>query len=157
MRSPRLSPGFVVAATLLMGARCGADPKPAHTASYAHVYAFPDCAPWDGSAVSIYFTNTTYDTTTQEISAPFLHLAIWRDAAREPETRIEWPKEESVGGAYLCAAAQQCTPAASGVVSVDGLIGDSLMAGVYDVRFGDSTRLKGEFKARWVDRRMMCG
>jgi hypothetical protein len=141
----------------LMGARCGSDPDPATSASYSHAYAFPDCAPWDGSAVSVYFTNTAYDTTTQEITPPFLHLAIWRDAARQPETRIEWPKEESVGGAYLCAEAQQCTSASSGIVSVDGVKGDSVMSGVYDVRFGDSTHLKGRFDARWVNRRMMCG
>lgn len=153
----RLSSGLLFASGLLIGARCGRTPEPGGDRPYAYAYAFPDCAPWDGAAVSIYLTNAVYDTKGQEVTPPFLHLAVWRDAQRQSETTITWPSEESVGAASICSSGTECEAIPSGRVSVSGLANDSTMSGAYELRLADSTTMRGRFRARWIERRMLCG
>ncbi len=157
MRSALLRTALLGGSVALTGIRCGAAPEESEGPRFANAYALPDCAPWDGSAVSIYLTNATYDSVDEHVEEPFLHLAIWKSVRGAGETTISWPGEESVGGAYHCVMADQCSAATSGRVSVSGMAGDSILPGEYDLRFADSTVMRGRFRARWIDRRMLCG
>ncbi len=149
--------GLLAGAVLIAATGCSGSPGAEEGPRFAYAYAFPDCAPWDGSAVSIYLTSVPYDSASGQVAAPFLQLAIWKNADAELETRIRWPSEESEGGASSCVVADQCSAAVSGHVRVSGLGADSTMSGEYDVQFADSSSMGGRFTARWVNRRMLCG
>ncbi len=148
---------FILAVLVSAGSGCGPGSVETEGTNFSAAYAFQDCAPWDGVAVSVYLTNAPFDSVSNEVRPPFLHLAIWRDAQRLPQTTITWPGEESAGAASVCSSTTECEAVPSGRVSVSGLASDSTMSGDYELRLADSTTMRGRFRARWIERRMLCG
>ncbi|MEO8201701.1 MAG: hypothetical protein ABI679_14325 [Gemmatimonadota bacterium] len=152
---PRVS--SILGFTLFLTIGCGQTTRDTEGPAFTQSVAFPDCAPWDGAAVSIYLTTTARDSLSEQIAAPFLHLAIWRNVRNLPGATISWPSDDQPGTASWCATADGCEPAAAGRVQVGGLVGDTTLSGSYDLRFTDSTVMRGHFRARWLDRRVLCG
>lgn len=152
-----LSRANVFISVLVTVIGCGSGSVDIEGPEFARSFAFPDCAPWDGAAVSVYLTDSSYNSISAGVGAPFLHLAIWRGAAQLSGTTISWPNRESVGTASWCVTNADCESAPSGRIRVSSFVGDSIVSGDYDVRFAENKVMRGSFRARWVDRRMLCG
>jgi hypothetical protein len=121
---------------------------------FAYAYASPDCAPWDGRAVSIVLTTTP--ATAPDTTSPYLQLAIY---PRQPEVAARtyrWPADPEVATGSRCTA-EGCTPAAAGEIRLGPPRADSALAGTVTLRFGPGDSVAGGFQAVWRDRRMLCG
>lgn len=138
---------------------CQADPSamPATRplTEFPHAMARPDCAPWDGPAISILLTLTT--DTADPPATPFVHVGLYESLDRLLGRTIRWPAETEVGAASWCHAVSDCVRADSGVVLLDALAGDSVLAGRLRLGFPERGALDGAFRAVWRPTSALCG
>ncbi len=148
-------------ACLAAAAFVACDPDPSATPStrplteFPHATATPDCAPWDGAAVTILLTRNA--DTTEPVAAPFVRVTLYESEDRLVGRTIRWPADRDVGGASWCDADDTCVGATAGVVSVDALDGDSVLPGRLRLTFPDRAPLDGAFRAIRRPRLAMCG
>jgi hypothetical protein len=146
----------VAVALALAGCKAGSDlaPLPGPPGDFAYAYASPDCAPWDGRAVSILLT--TSPSSLPDQARPQLRLAIYpREAALGGRT-YAWPAEPEMAAGSRCTAAG-CEPAAAGEIRLGRPRADSALEGTVTLRFGSADVVTGGFRAVWRARRMLCG
>ena len=117
--------------------------------------AGPDCAPWDGPAVTLIFTAA--GTPTDSIRAPYLRVSLWKDLGQLAGHTWEWPRDEQAGAASLCRTQEACEAATTGVVRLERVGADSLITGRLRLGFADQPPLAGRFAAVWRPRAAICG
>jgi len=117
--------------------------------------AYPDCAPWDGPAVSIVLTSAL-DTAETE-TPPLVRVMVYDTAERLVGRTTVWPNEAEVGSAVWCVADGDCAVADSGVVVLERLSGDTALVGRLRLVFVQRGLLDGAFHARWRPRIPLCG
>lgn len=134
-------------------------------AGFEHAYAAPDCAPWDGYAVSLVLRGTPLAPLDSMIEAgddPQLRLGIYprdrrgvgRSGVRPGPAR--WPGDPEVGGGALCAAGR-CTAIPRGRITIREARDDGRLRGIVDVTLGDGRSVRGTFDAAWRQRMRLCG
>lgn len=118
--------------------------------------AAADCAPWDGSATSIYLSEGG-DLKRLPPTPPYLHLIVYQTGDQLPNLRVELGRQESGSGLALrCNAAGECATSNAGVIEFDRSEPDSAVTGSYLLDFaGDS--VAGRFLAHWSSRAAICG
>jgi hypothetical protein len=157
MARPPVVTALVALALLLDG--CAGEsqvapfPSPPH--DYPYAFATPDCAPWDGPAVTVYLLSAAGDSLPP--AARHLQISLWMGLPDLPGARFSWPDDSRQGSLLDCASAESCTPIGAGRVRISELSGDSTLWGEVDLvtQAGDSVH--GGFRARWRSRRMLCG
>ncbi len=117
--------------------------------------AYPDCAPWDGPAVSIVLT-PALDTAETE-TPPLVRVMVYDTAERLVGRTTVWPGDAEVGSAVWCVADGDCAVADSGVVVLEHLSGDTALVGRLRLVFVQRGLLDGAFQARWRPRTPLCG
>ena len=120
-----------------------------------HAVATPFCAPNDGPAVALYLSDAA--TTSLPPSVPYLRVGVWQPlAALSGETWSVAP-DDGEGGAWLHSEPATFEIASGGTVSVRSVTADGDVIGTLDIIFPDRRRIKGDFTAKWIAGRPICG
>lgn len=117
--------------------------------------ATPDCAPWDGPALSIVLSGESADPDSTQ--PPFLHVALWQSLDRVVGPIWRWPVDAQIGAASLCLAEQDCRAATRAIVWLEPFGVDSAVAGRLRLEFADRPTIAGSFRATWRPRIGRCG
>jgi hypothetical protein len=117
--------------------------------------ASPDCAPWDGPAVTIVFTRDS--TPPDSVRPPYFSVSLWKGRDQLSGHEWRWPGDENIGGASLCGEAGTCQAAAGGTVWLDRTDAGSPVTGGLRLEFGGQPSLEGRFTAAWRPRQAVCG
>ncbi len=117
--------------------------------------AGPDCAPWDGSAVTILFAAAL--PTADSVRPPYLRVSLWKDLESLEGHTWRWPVTESIGAASLCTTEDDCRAASKATIWIEPVGPDSAIAGRLRLEFSDRPTLAGSFRAPWRTRRGRCG
>jgi hypothetical protein len=157
------------AAILLGSAVLTCTPRTTDTSSppagFEHAYAAPDCAPWDGYAVSLVLRHTPLPPRATEIEMgddQQLRLAIYPRDSRgagpsgiRPGT-VQWPAEPQVAGGSLCEN-DRCTPIPRGVITIRDADASGNFGGTVALALPDKRVVEGTFRAEWRQRARLCG
>lgn len=148
---------IVALAALLPACRRDASADLPHQAisGFPVVQAGPDCAPWDGPAVTITFSGESPDPDS--IRPPYLHVSLWKRLPSLVGRTWRWPGDEQSGVASLCLDEQDCRVASAGVVRLEPVGPDSVIAGRLRLEFADRPGVAGSFRAVWRSRVIPCG
>jgi tryptophan-rich sensory protein len=118
--------------------------------------AAADCAPWDGSATSLYLSDGP-GADSLPASAPFLHIALYDTPERLSGRLITLGRSEAGSGiAVWCQTESACAQATSGTVEFDRFTPGAELTGSYLLDFPDG-RVTAAFHAGWYPRRALCG
>ncbi len=128
-----------------------AEPLPGFPA----VRAGPDCAPWDGSAVTILFA--TEFPAPDSVRPPYLRVSIWKDLESLAGHTWRWPVAETIGAASLCSSDDDCRAASKATIWIGPVGPDSAIAGRLQLDFPGQPSLAGSFRAAWRTQRGRCG
>lgn len=159
LRAPAVT---VVAVLATACAGPGALPEPLD--AYPHATAMADCAPWDGTATSIFLSAEPADASApigSEVPRPYVWISVYEGADALPGERFEIDQERSAG-ASLCEDEGPCLPATGGWIRFRDASPAGLLTGEFEVEVGPSDAggartLTGGFRAVWHERRVLCG
>jgi hypothetical protein len=148
---------LLVAILLLAGCRPGppSDLPAEPLAGFPVAQAGPDCAPWDGPAVTILFS--TESVHPESIRAPYLRVSLWQNLEGLTGRAWRWPVAEQIGAASWCLTDEDCRAATTGAVWLEAVGPDSTVAGRLRLEFADQPVLAGSFRAVWRPRVVGCG
>jgi len=117
--------------------------------------AVADCAPWDGSATSIFLSDAPDERLPPPL--PYLQLIIYEPGPRLTTRRIELGRmEDGSGIALRCQSGGACATSNRGTVEFDAPGPDGSLAGAYRIIFSGDT-VAGTFRAGWSPRTAICG
>lgn len=130
-------------------------------APYKYAYAMPNCAPWDGSAVTIYLTNSQIAKEPNdkfEVAEPFLAISIYTDVNSMAGKTFALGRSERNGGSgHLRIKKEQYANLVTGTVQVTKVAADNQIEATYLLKFDNGTEYQGTFQAIWLPRRVLCG
>jgi hypothetical protein len=142
---------------LAIGCRGSSEPAPLPTPPEGFDFAFatPDCAPWDGPAVSILMTGSRADSV--DGSGRQLRVAVYARSDSVVGRRFRWPADPQVANGTRCQRSDSCEAAESGEIAFRPTGSDTVLEGTLLLRFPSSDSVYGGFRAEWRSRRVMCG
>ena len=132
---------------------------------FEHAYAAPDCAPWDGYAVSLVLRHSEIaplDSAIERGDDEQVRLGIYPRNSRasnptglKPGT-VSWPAKSQVAGGALCTAGR-CTAIQRGTITIRDVEADGRLTGSVDLTLPGSRSVRGTFQAAWRKRALLCG
>lgn len=152
--------GLLAAAALAACQGPGSSPSvPAPPEGFSFATAAPDCAPWDGPAVTILLSNHPGSDTAgiTESARPLLRVVLYPRGSGVAGQKFHWPADPEMAIGQRCPAEGECEGATDGEVSLLPSPADSALEGSLRLHFSDGTTISGGFHATWHPRRMMCG
>jgi len=153
-RCPKLAP-----LTLILALGCGGPSQlatlPDPPEGFGFAFATPDCAPWDGPAISILLTGSRPDSV--DGMSRQLRVAVYKQRDAVVGHRFQWPADPEVASGTLCQGSESCEAATSGEIDFRPTGSDTKLEGTVLLRFPKSDSLYGGFRAEWRPRRAMCG
>jgi hypothetical protein len=158
--SRRLIGGLLAAAALAAcdgpGSTASVPPPPA---GFQFASAAPDCAPWDGPAVTILLSNHPGSDTAgiAENVRPLIRVVLYPRGTGVTGQKFHWPADPEMAVGQRCPAEGECETASDGEVDVLPSPADSALEGSLRLHFPDGTTVSGGFHATWHPRRMLCG
>ena len=127
----------------------------AGTADFSDAVAGPDCAPWDGPALTLLLRT---EAGGDEAGRSSVTVSVWEKPARLSGRKVTLPRGGRGGGtALLEVSGRPAVRLRKGTVRFDRLEPGRGASGSYDLRFLDGRRLKGRFNARWGKDPVPCG
>jgi hypothetical protein len=164
MRNWASRPDRLVIALLIAGAAGCDSPSPEAAVpppppGFPYASAAPDCAPWDGAAISILLAAEPGSDTAgiAETVRPLLRVAIYpRDTGVTGRT-YRWPADPQVAAGLRCEGGDSCEVSDGGEVTLLPAPGDTLFEGSVRLHFADGATISGGFRATWHPRRILCG
>ena len=134
-------------------------PLPKPPAGYQFAYASPDCAPWDGAAMSIYLgASPVFSTGTIPDSTPYLNVVVWRAPESLAGGTFDVSAVSKLGAAVICRRSPtDCERASAGTVHFRSARRNGAFEGTIDVTFPKRGRVAGGFHATWHPRLALCG
>jgi hypothetical protein len=127
---------------------------PPHT--YRYATAHRDCAPWDGPAMAIRFSDVPL--SPDEERYPYFEIRIYQSPESLAGRTVDLdPATMKTGGAVRCLARGACMLALGGAVHLMPFTLGDTIRGDYDVFFRDSTRERAPFAAAWLPTGIVCG
>ncbi len=148
-----------IAVLLVSAIGCGGareQPAPNLPAILSTGVAAADCAPWDGSATSI-FLSDSIDLELLPPAPPYLHLIVYEPGGRLPGREVRLGRLESGSGLVVrCAPDGGCATSNRGVITFDAGAPEGTLGGSYTLLFSGDT-VAGTFIVRWSARAAICG
>ena len=132
---------------------------------FEHAYAAPDCAPWDGYAVSLVLRRSELapsETAIESGDDEQLRLGIYpRDSRAQNPTglkrgTVSWPAEPQVAGGTLCASGR-CAELPRGIITIRDVDVNGRLTGSVDLTLPGRRAVRGTFQAEWRQRTRLCG
>lgn len=144
---------------IIVLATCRGSPPPAlpaePLAGFPAAQAGPDCAPWDGAAMTILLSAES--PHADSIRPPYLRVSLWKSLDSLAGRTWRWPVEGSIGAASLCTGEDDCRAATTAIVWLEPVGPDSVIGGRLRLDFADRPTLAGSFRAPWRPRGGRCG
>ena len=128
--------------------------EPALKQKYSYAVVRPDCAPWDGPAITIYLTTKR---SAREITAPLLKISLWRNLPPPLNQPISLNSSSQLGVATRCLRLEHCEAALSGTITLTSYTARGGAAGSYELKFKNGEEERGSFRADWQNIVQMCG
>lgn len=147
--------GFLAAVTLSCHSSNDLPTSDRPVPGFPIAQASRDCAPWDGAAVTVFFSPKPI--LLDSLTPPYLTVSLWKDLEAIAGHVWRWPPEESIGAASLCSTVDDCQAARAAEVTIDQLGADSTVSGRIRLEFDNRPALGGNFRAPWRLRRFLCG
>jgi len=121
-------------------------------------WAFDDCAPWDGAAVTIVLADSLA-SSPREASYPHAWVSLYRPSFDVAGRTYRWNADDKdTGGAMWCVAAGNCEAATEAVIRLRRSNGVSQgLSGVVDLVFPGGKSVTGGFRAVWMSHELLCG
>jgi len=115
-----------------------------------------DCAPWDGSATSLYLGRERAKAVFHP-DTPYLHVALYSNSLSfRPGERLRFEVPGREGHARYCQKADTCVSAKA--VSIEFTKTDgSLLEGRLEVLFDGRPPIRGGFRAVRIPFQALCG
>ena len=153
-----------LAAALLCGGltACGASEATQEPAGpppgLPYASASNDCAPWDGHAITVLLSGSAGSDTggIDANSRPLVRVSVYPRSALTAGQRFSWPADPEVAAGVRCLAGASCESADRGWIRISGEP-DSVWAGSIELHFADGSTVAGAFRARWIQRTVLCG
>lgn len=146
---------FVVTSLLLLMA-CASDGVNAPPPGLPHAAATRFCGPTDGPAVAIYLSRAPMLSLAPP--APYVRVAVWQPLDRLTGRSWSLTGAETEGGAWFFATPGTFEVATRGEVTVRAVSADNTVEGTVDLRFPSAGRIRGGFKASWLNLpTLLCG
>ena len=140
-------------AALILGLAAGLT---AEREPFAYSSVGASCAPWDGPAIDIYFSNAPLKCGKG--NAVELSMFFWRELPLHDDQTFTLDEKSKWGGASYCKGGEQpCERATSGTIHIEKFARGKGAEGTYDLVFAKKGRVKGNFHAEWCEARVMCG
>ncbi len=118
--------------------------------------AAADCAPWDGSATSIYLSESP-ELGVLPPPPPYLQMIIYEPGSQLSARAITLGRLEGGSGiAVRCQVGGGCATSNRGTVTFNDPDEDGSLLGSYQLTFASDT-IAGTFRARWSMRAAICG
>lgn len=132
---------------------------PPPPAGFPYASAAPDCAPWDGAAITILLGAEPASDSAgiPETVRPLLRVAIYPRETGITGRTYRWPADPESAAGLRCQAGDSCEQAVDGEVTLLPAPGDSVFEGSLRLHFADGTTISGGFHATWRPRRILCG
>lgn len=113
------------------------------------------CGPTDGPATAIYIAPEPVGSI--EPSAPFVRVFV--PVAVEELNGHTWPVSDgnSESAAWFHSIDANVEIATTGYINVSSVGSDKTIEGSVHLRFPDAGRVRGEFRAAWIQRTILCG
>lgn len=145
---------------LILSLGCGGgasqlSPLPDPPDGFGFAFATPDCAPWDGPAVSILLTGSRADSV--DGMSRQLRVAVYKETDSIVGNRFHWPSDPEVASGTRCQGSESCESAESGEIDFRPTGSDTLLEGTLLLRFPKSDSVYGGFSAEWRPKRALCG
>ncbi len=152
----RLTRLLLVATPVLLACQGSSGANGAPPEGFPVAWAYDDCAPWDGGALSI-FLGTQIPTGASTPIPPYVRVTVYSRGVA-PGSTFEWTEPQGqVGGAARCLTSGPCELATSARVSFVTPAGGEDFAGVVHLEFGAAPPTVGGFRATLVPREALCG
>ena len=130
-------------------------PLPTAPDGFGFAFATPDCAPWDGRAVSILLTGSYADSV--DGASRQLRVAVYPRSDSVAGHRFQWPADPEVAAGTRCQGPESCEFATSGEIVFRPTRSDTVLEGRVLLRFKNGDSTFGGFRAEWRSRQVMCG
>lgn len=164
MRGSASRPSWLIGALLAAGSLGCDTPAPVASvppppAGYPFASAAPDCAPWDGAAITILLGAEPGSDTAgiPETARPLLRVSIYPRENGVTGRTYRWPADPQAAAGFRCQSGDSCQTASEGEITLLPAPGDTVFEGSLRMHFPDSSTLSGGFRATWHPRRMLCG
>jgi hypothetical protein len=128
-------------------------PSPPH--DYAYAYSTPDCAPWDGPAVTLFLQAAASDSLPPV--GRHLQISIFVSLDQLSGQSLSWPTDARKGSLLECASPGSCSALKEGKVHITEVSSDSTVWGEVSLLRASGDRIQGGFRALWKFRRIACG
>ncbi len=130
-----------------------APPVPLDAFPYAQAVA--DCSPWDGPAVTIFFSSDSMDVTNPV--PPYVAVSLYAQPWEFAGRTAWWPGPEDMGTGGRCFDIDDCDMARAGEVEITAVDPGYALEGVLELIFGPGDRIAGVFRALWEPHESPCG
>jgi hypothetical protein len=115
---------------------------------------FQTCAPWDGSAVTIYISKAKQ--SCEQVGMPNLTISIYQNITQLLGKEITLPDEKQ-GHIVRRMGAQEFLQIKSAKVQFINASEQEDVSGSYQIEFENGEKVNGKFIAKWCKRVMPCG
>jgi hypothetical protein len=158
---------LVLLGTLILGCSGQADgtfPSGAPP-GFRNAYAAPNCAPWDGYAVSLVLRDDALSPTDSAIENTDqrhlqLHLYPRTDRGLSPSGLapgvFQWPHDPNEASGVLCENGA-CEDIPSGRIRIDAVSPNGDFSGSVNLHLENADSIRGGYRATWRHREMLCG
>ena len=144
---------------IMLGLGCGElsdlAPVPNPPRGYPAAFATPDCAPWDGRALTVVLAESPTDSL--DGTYPQLWITVYPRGEAVAGRSFHWPETPEAGAGRRCLVARPCEAAASGEIRFRPTHADTALEGSLVLRFGTGDSVYGGFRAEWRPRQVFCG
>jgi hypothetical protein len=114
-----------------------------------------DCAPWDGSATSLYL-GAAPAKVAFEPGFPFLQVSLYSNSQSLRRDRLHFEVSGNKGYAQYCQSKEECKTATSVTIEFSKAERD-LLEGRLEILFKDRPAIRGGFLAKRLPFRALCG
>ncbi len=139
---------------VVLGA-CSASADSPQGTEWSRAWASADCAPWDGTATSVFMTDAPEDSSTPY---PMLRISVYHSLQTVSGARWQIGESRADGAAgVMCPAQGTCTGATAGWIDFERGGEAGPLRGHYELTMPDGSKLTGSFVAPVKNTRVLCG
>lgn len=145
---------------LILGTVACSDPDEAPTSDpvpFAHASYHDDCAPWDGGAVTLYFSDDAVPGPHQP-PRPHVSVALYQPLTSLVGSTLRWEgRDDQTGFVAWCPPEGECHEALRVMVRLIRQGPDGVLEGEVRLDFEDGDEVYGTFEAMRIPFEPLCG
>lgn len=124
---------------------------------FAHAAYHPDCAPWDGGAVTVYLSDQAVPGPHAP-PRPHVSIALYRPLTSLVGSTVRWTgRDDQQGHVSRCPDQGDCQEASAVWIRLVSLDPDGVLRGEVRLDFGADDVVAGTFEAVRIPFEPLCG